>query len=1791
MGKLTLKVTLSLFTAVLQLLALGPICEAGTVQCFSGGATGADGSLSANGTVRFANLSVPQNSIGLNGTLSISPLAAGESYAISPSVDIGEAGAEWAFSGIGYGPFGRQGLFSDGKGSAEMNFSSPGNASATFLLPMNSTVQAASLEVRGIADQKWWNPAWRCRIHLNVTDISGRNQTDFAVETLLDTRNWTLGSAQTEFRVTSVAPEGNETEVPIQVVDEICNGSKCFEASLVFAVQNLTAGQTNQYHLYYNNPTVIGKSSLYRDFKPRIIRNRLLGVSREDSFFGPFQNLRGSAFDANGNYWVVDYDQHCVLGYTGTLGVPGLAGTDGSHLNHPDDVAVAPSGRIAVTDTGNYRVQVFEPDGTLAFTLGVTGVAGADNSHFLSPYGVAADSDGWLYVTDVGANRIQVFDSGGAYKATIGGTMGPGNDQFFSPTGIFVTSSKDVLVADTDNCRVQSFRHLSGFSWQYNFTIGTTGQPGITNDKFVAPLEVAVDSNGKIYVVDELAYRVQVFSGTSYLATMGVSGIGLQDNSHFNLPVSIAFSPSGAIYVVDLTGVSCRVQVFDASRNYIQSLGDRNWANQVSAGTSNSQLNGPWGVAVNSSGFIFISDTSNHRVQVFDPFGTYVRTLGVTGVSGADVGHFLYPRGLDVASGGKLLVADAGNYIGLVANSNHRVLVFNDLSDGFADLQLGLSGSYGNDMNHLNMPFDVAVNSGQRTAVADKGFLTTGNPQFLMGQRVQVYANLQNTYATETYGIAGVSGSDASHLNWPYGVGISETGAIYVADTVNNRVLVFNNDGNNVPDLALNPSCVQGQGPGQFKLPSDVAPDSGGRILVADTGNNRIQVLNSAGQHQFNIGESAIANSDGFHFRQPTGIDVGGDDKIYVADSGNNRVVRITQANIEFGSAEGLIAPENVALDLGADGTREWNLSGILDTGVTVSGLAPAINALLSGLNAAPDVFGNRMVAIPLNISNSGHGSIRLLNLSVTYSISLEPRNLVTAVWSYVSSHPSEADAAGNVLVPITFTAESAGGVRLHDLNLTCDLAPVLLSNIPELSLDEDTCAPALCDLADHFRDDLDTSLNYSVAVLTNSTLAEVRLNGSRLVVDSTVRSAANWSGVLRMRVNASDSRNLRTASNEFNVTVRPVNDRPVITSVPGLNATVGSLWTYSVKASDVENDTLTYSLQKAPTGMAASPTGLVSWTPSATQEYLHDIVLRVSDGSLWAEQNFTLNVTKTSVSNRPPRVTSTPVTVAEIGKSYVYRVEAIDDDNDTLSFSLPKSPAGMSIGPSNGTLSWTPNASQSGAHQVIVAISDSKVTVQHEFNVTVATNASDVLPVITIIEPAAGKKLSGKVWVRGTASARVGSIEVVEVSVDGISWYAAVGKASWAFQLDSGKFSNGVHSIRARVRDSSGNYGQAELSVTIQNGSTPPGSPGILGSPTFLMLILVLIIAMAAGVGVYAVMKRRKASGGTANKSAAQTSSSSAKDTGSSSAQSGTGATAVSQGATVTGTPPKPKMAAKGQAPPLKPVDSAFLVYHDGRLITYFSRSESIKLDATLDMIRKFVKASFSGQLGRLDSIQYENMNVIMERGIQMYMVVITPLDEFEDLRRDMRRLLNEVHEKHKSTFKIWDGEFSSIKDVKLKVEKFAGEDVWEDVEDEAAPKKPAERMPHKSSLPPEPDDGPDDDIDDDLDDVPPPKAPGKTAEFSNEPPKALPKTAEFSNEPPKAPGKTNEFKADRASSSSSEPALPLDTKSSRPEAVPPTVSEKENAEKVRVLEEKFLKGDISEALYRELKEKYSKK
>ncbi len=215
------------------------------------------------------------------------------------------------------------------------------------------------------------------------------------------------------------------------------------------------------------------------------------------------------------------------------------------------------------------------------------------------------------------------------------------------------------------------------------------------------------------------------------------------------------------------------------------------------------------------------------------------------------------------------------------------------------------------------------------------------------------------------------------------------------------------------------------------------------------------------------------------------------------------------------------------------------------------------------------------------------------------------------------------------------------------------------------------------------------------------------------------------------------------SATNTFAVTVREVNTPPNLTVPP--NQTINELTTLSVSASatdaDIPTNTLTFSLLSPPAGMTINPaTGAISWTPTEAQgPSTNPVSVVVTDnGSPPLSATNTFAVTVREV-NTPPSLTVPPnQTINELTTLSV-SASAIDSDipTNTLTFSLLSPPAGMTINPATGAISWTPTEAQGPSTNVItVVVADNgspAMSATNTFSAAVhEVNSAPVLPAQT---------------------------------------------------------------------------------------------------------------------------------------------------------------------------------------------------------------------------------------------------------------------------------------------------------------------------------------------------------------------------------------------------------------------------------------------------------------------------
>ena len=487
-----------------------------------------------------------------------------------------------------------------------------------------------------------------------------------------------------------------------------------------------------------------------------------------------------------------------------------------------------------------------------------------------------------------------------------------------------------------------------------------------------------------------------VYGQSGSFASGGPNNGGVTPNSLGNAQ-GMVIDAGGNLYISD--GANNRVLYYPAGGTTPTRVYGQNGSFTSSAsnngGISASSLRSPQGIALDSSGNVYISDEYNSRV-LFYPSGSTTATrvygqpdftTGGVNTGGISANSLNLPMGIALDSGGNLYVADYGN---------SRVL-FYPAGSTTATQVYGQGGSFtsnavnngGITANSLNQAQAVALDSSGDLYVAD-----------LFNNRVLFYP-ANSTTATQVYGQAGsfttgdanAGGVSANSLNSPSALTIDGNGGLYVADRSNNRVLYY-------PFGSNTASRVYGQS-GSF---TGTAQNSGG----------------------------VSANS----LSQPWGVALDNSRDVYVADYGNSRV-------LEYGSfgnvnacpaGQGNPAPCNntVTFSYAPASTTAIGATQVVTEGATGLDFTPAAGGTCNGsiavgstctvnVNFAPRAPGLRKGAVELFDSNGN-----IIASSLTYGVGQEPELVfgsgtqsIVGTGEFTLSQPKGllTDAAGNLFI------------------------------------------------------------------------------------------------------------------------------------------------------------------------------------------------------------------------------------------------------------------------------------------------------------------------------------------------------------------------------------------------------------------------------------------------------------------------------------------------------------------------------------------------------------------------------------------------------------------------------------------------------------------------------------------------------------------------------------------------------------------------------------------------------
>ncbi|MFH1714918.1 MAG: carboxypeptidase regulatory-like domain-containing protein [Elusimicrobiota bacterium] len=227
------------------------------------------------------------------------------------------------------------------------------------------------------------------------------------------------------------------------------------------------------------------------------------------------------------------------------------------------------------------------------------GNSGIEEGEFNNPRGIAIDSDEYIYVADSNNNRIQKFSSNGTFIKKWG-SCGAGDGEFDFPVGIAIDNTGNVYVVDTKNYRVQKFNSDGDF-------LGKWSSSGYS---------ITINNAGLIYVADYNNGKIQSFNLDGDLLSEFWNTGGTATSN----PVSCIDADSeGNLYLLQ----NCIIKKYNSIGVFIKEWGDY--------GSEDGDINYAKGLSIDSADKIYVADSNNDRVQVFDKNGNFLTKWGTSG--------------------------------------------------------------------------------------------------------------------------------------------------------------------------------------------------------------------------------------------------------------------------------------------------------------------------------------------------------------------------------------------------------------------------------------------------------------------------------------------------------------------------------------------------------------------------------------------------------------------------------------------------------------------------------------------------------------------------------------------------------------------------------------------------------------------------------------------------------------------------------------------------------------------------------------------------------------------------------------------------------------------------------------------------------------------------------------------------------------------------------------------------------------------------------------------------------
>lgn len=617
---------------------------------------------------------------------------------------------------------------------------------------------------------------------------------------------------------------------------------------------------------------------------------------------------RGLERTVDGRIFVADRGNHrirvlnaggkTVSTYAGSGSAGFLNGTlTSARFNYPTDIAWhQPTKTLYVADRNNHRIRRIV--GGKVSTLAGSGSTGLLNgkgtaARFYYPEGIAVAQDGTVYVGDTSNHAIRRITAAGLVTTLAGSNSAGYVNQkgaaarFNSPRGLVVMTDGALLVADSSNHRLRRVT-LSGVASLF----AGTGSAGFTNGatttaRFYYPYDVAVAAGGSIVVADSSNYRVRRVAAGKVSTLAGSGSLGFVDgaptSARFNRPMGITSDVQGRVWISDYYNHRVRVIGVSAAACDDSSACTIDSCNKSKGCVFKAKTTG----TVCSDGNACTSaDTCTSQGQCVGKAKSCADSLACTEDT------------CDIVSGKCAFIPIVG-----ACDDGDACTTGDTCIGGKCIIPDGISTWVGSTGGYTNgQGTSARVNSPRGLARAVNGTIYVADRS---NHRIRA---ISPTGAVTLFAGSGAYGSTngavtTARFAYPSGVAVKNNNSVvYVADRNNHRIRKIS--GGQVSTFAGTgiSGFTDGNGTSaRFYYPEDVAMDpTNGSVIVADTYNNRIRRVTTAGVVSTVAGSGGSAYKEGkgtaASFYRPTGVDVTNNGLIYVADTNNHRIRRILKS-------------------------------------------------------------------------------------------------------------------------------------------------------------------------------------------------------------------------------------------------------------------------------------------------------------------------------------------------------------------------------------------------------------------------------------------------------------------------------------------------------------------------------------------------------------------------------------------------------------------------------------------------------------------------------------------------------------------------------------------------------------------------------------------------------------------------------------------------------------------------------------------------------------------------------